>query len=570
MVPITRAAARHFWQLLPCFVVIAMCPWESGASPPGKPLRPIGSSQIARSATENVDAVAKGANAYDDDRPQSSLYLLTEFNDLPPTPASEAANELDFSSRLKILEQQLSDQQYETERFKQQLAELGKKKDDKPDPKSFKTFWKNELTFESSDKNFVAHIGGRTQMDTVWLRGNSTAFGPANGFGSQNAVDFRRARLRMDGTIYKTIDYAMEYDFVNSVNDNVGLQPASATNTIGVAVPTDLWWTFREVPMAGNIKVGLQKEPIGLEHMASSRYLDFMERSFLQDAYTGPFNNGFTPGVSAYDNFGDEQRGLWHMGIFKNTDTSPTGIFSYAGSGTGGYCLDGRLTYLLWHEDEGRQMLQVGGSYSHRDPLNDSIRIRSRASLRNGPGALNPNMADSGSFLGSSQDLVGAEASLLMGSLQIQAEYIASNVSNARNATGVINYGSYFTSGYYVMGSYFLTGEHRDYEKKRGAFGRVVPKYNSRIFPTDCSEPRCGAWQALVRYDDLNLNDSGLNGGQVRDYTVGLNWFLNPNMKIQANYVLTDRRDLNPAFAGGGAAGAGWINGFGMRLAHDF
>lgn len=136
--------------------------------------------------------------------------------------------------------------------------------------------------------------------------------------------------------------------------------------------------------------------------------------------------------------------------------------------------------------------------------------------------------------------------------------------------SGGTNYGNYTTNGYYVMASYFLTGEHREYEKKSGAFGRVIPHTNAKIFSQDCSEPKWGAWQVLARFSDLNLNNNGLLGGMTCDYTVGLNWFLNPNMKIQANYVLTDRSDANPAFAGAAASGAGWISGFGMRLAHDF
>jgi len=148
---------------------------------------------------------------------------------------------------------------------------------------------------------------------------NPAAYGKSNGTGDSDAVDFRRARLRMEGTIYKTIDYIMEYDFLNTVNDNPGLQPASVSNVINVPAPTDLQWTFREVPGVGNVRVGNQKEPIGLEHITSSRYLDFMERSFNQDAYTGPFNNGFTPGVSIFSNFGEDQRGLWHFGVFKTS-----------------------------------------------------------------------------------------------------------------------------------------------------------------------------------------------------------------------------------------------------------
>lgn len=80
---------------------------------------------------------------------------------------------------------------------------------------------------------------------------------------------------------------------------------------------------------------------------------------------------------------------------------------------------------------------------------------RSRGSLRNGPGALNPVFADTGTFLAESQDMAGAEVSLVLGSFQVQSEYIASSVIDARNTAGTVNYGTYFTNGYYVMASYW-------------------------------------------------------------------------------------------------------------------
>ena len=500
-------------------------------------------------------------NVVDDSANAGSGIRRTDFSaDAPPAP-----KQFSLEDRLRDLEERLTQQQYENELFRNQLAEIGKKKDEKPDPKAIKASWKHQLNFESGDKNFAVHFGGRTQLDTVWLGSNPAAFGVGNNAGSQDAVDFRRARLRADGTIYKTIDYVAEYDFVNNVNDNAGLvgglpgQPASASNVIHVTAPTDGYFTFRETPLVGNVRVGLQKEPIGLEHLTSSRYLDFMERSLNQDAYTGPFNNGFTPGVSAFNNFGEDDRGLWHVGLFKNTNN----VFAYAVD-DGAYAFDSRLSYLLLNENDGAQLLHIGGSYSHRDPLNNQLRIRSRGSLRNGPGALNPIFADSGTFTTNTQDLYAAELAMVLGSFQLQSEYIASTASNATNGGG--NHGTYFTNGYYVMASYFLTGEHRAYDKKSGAFGRVVPFRNSRWCPQDCSEQGWGAWQILARYSDLDLNDNGINGGRVRDYTAGLNWFLNPNMKIQANYVFTDRNSLGSPFA----PGAGGIHGFGMRLAHDF
>lgn len=493
---------------------------------------------------------------------QENSSSSENVGNLPPGPT-----EFSIEDRVKQLEQRLADQQAESDELRTRIFELSSAKDPKPEPRSFKGFWKNQLTFESADKNFSAHFGGRTQFDTVWMASNPPAYGVNNGAGDSDAVDFRRARLRMEGTLYKSIEYIMEYDFVNSVNDNAGLvgglpsQPASPANVINATAPTDLYWTFREIPVLGNIRVGNQKEPIGLEHLTSSRYLDFMERSFNQDAYTGPFNNGFTPGVSMFNNFGEDQRGLWHMGVFKNI----VNVFTY-GVGDAAYAVDSRLAYLFWDDCEGRQLLHVGAAFSHRDPLNDTVRIRSRGSLRNGPGAINPVFADTGSFLGDSQNLMAAEFAVVLGSFQLQSELVSSSVIDARNTAGTVNYGTYWTTGYYVMASYFLTGEHREYDKKLAAFGRVVPKRNSRLLPQDCSDAGWGAWQVLIRYSSLDLNDNNLNGGQISDWTVGLNWFLNPNMKIQANYIYMDRNSL----ASPTAPGAGAIHGFGMRLAHDF
>lgn len=497
---------------------------------------------------------AGNSSATDIETPRRGIEFV-DFDAAPPAPA-----EFTLEDRIRQLEQQFSVQQSEAELLRNRLAEISTANEKQPDPKSFKAGWKNQLTFESADKNFTAHIGGRTQIDTIWLQ-DSAAFGVGNGAGDGDAVDFRRARFRMEGTMYKTVEYTYEYDFVNSVNDNVGLQPASSSNVINVAVPTDLYWTFHEIAWVGNVRVGNQKEPIGLEHLTSSRFLDFMERSFNQDAYTGPFNNGFTPGVSIYNNFGEDKRGLWQVGVFKNIVNG----FTY-GIGDGGYAVDGRLAYLLWDECEGRRLLHLAGSYSHRDPLNDAIRIRSRASLRNGPGALNPLMVETGNFLADSQDMLAAEMAMVLGSFQLQSEYIVSSATNARDTANTVNYGTYLSDGYYVMASYFLTGEHREYEKKSGAFGRVVPHQNSHLFSSDCGKRGWGAWQILARYSSLNLNDGALQGGQVADWTLGINWFLNPNMKIQANYVYTDRNSLGSPTS----PGAGVIHGFGMRLAHDF
>jgi phosphate-selective porin OprO/OprP len=47
------------------------------------------------------------------------------------------------------------------------------------------------------------------------------------------------------------------------------------------------------------------------------------------------------------------------------------------------------------------------------------------------------------------------------------------------------------------------------------------------------------------------------------DWTVGLNWFLNPNMKVQLNYIVEHVDGPN-------GQAQGWLNGVGVRAAYDF
>jgi len=418
--------------------------------------------------------------------------------------------------------------------------------------------WNHGLEAKSADGDFRVHVGGRTQFDGVWLSADETALAGAGGVGDADAVVFRRARLRVDGTLYEVFEWAVEYDFFNTVNDNVGLQPASDElgNVINVPAPTDVWWDFKQLPVVGTMRIGNMKEPIGLEHLTSSRFLDFMERSFNQDAFTGPFNNGFTPGVMLHK-LTENERATLSLGVFKNT----TNAFAFD-SGDGEYAVTGRISGLPWYDEpsQGRYLLHLGLSASHRDPDDGRIRVRSRGSLRNGPGATNPVLADSGFFFTDSQDLIGAEAALVYGPWLLQAEYIASLADGG--SSGGVDRGTPYFYGYYAEVLYFLTGEHRPYDHDRGAFTRIVPHSNAFLVRTpECAGFGPGAWQIGARYSQLDLNHSGIEGGIIDDMTLGLNWFLNPNMKFQWNYVYTRRDALT---------GAGDIHCFGMRLAMDF
>ena len=83
--------------------------------------------------------------------------------------------------------------------------------------------------------------------------------------------------------------------------------------------------------------------------------------------------------------------------------------------------------------------------------------------------------------------------------------------------------------GYYVAGSYVITGESRPY--RNGAIGNVRPVHDH------------GAVEVALRYSEVDLDDGPVRGGKQQDWTLGANWYLGQHLKLQANYVWlrTDR-----------------------------
>ncbi len=46
-----------------------------------------------------------------------------------------------------------------------------------------------------------------------------------------------------------------------------------------------------------------------------------------------------------------------------------------------------------------------------------------------------------------------------------------------------------------------------------------------------------GAWELAVRYSSLDLSDDTVEGGEIDDLSLGLNWYPNAFVRLTANYV---------------------------------
>lgn len=418
-------------------------------------------------------------------------------------------------------------------------------------------FWDHGLHFISDDNQFNIHVGGNLQWDSVWLIGPQGVLAePSSNATSttNNGVSFlRRARFKADGNIYEMFDYSIEFDMANAVNENKGVQNPTQDNVAGSPFPCNVWVQLRDVPYLGRVRIGNQVKPIGMTNNTYQGFLPFLERSYNMDAFYGSFDEGFDPGISV-SNWTESERIAWRYGIYRPLKNS-------FGIGVGDYTVMGRITALPIYEDEGRKLLHIGLSGSQGDLVSDTFRLRVRPTLRNGPGYALPILADTGSLPGNNQFIIGPELAGVYGPWTFQAEWTGQFIQDAVAANGQPQ-GTAFFHGAYAQVLFFLTGEYQEYEKQEGVFGRVIPQHNARFGgPAGCGGT--GAWQVGARISYIDLTDQAIDGGKLVDMTFGLNWFLNPNMKMQANYILTHRE-------GQGGSGDGWFSGIGLRVACDF
>jgi phosphate-selective porin OprO/OprP len=480
-------------------------------------------------------------------------------------PNVEETPEIVFQLQQKVtaLERQLQQQAQEIQRLPETaLSPVAPPA--KPDDLAMFGKWNNMAEFKSKDGNFRSHIGGCVQFDITGFDNDSALVVPqaVGGIGPQpNSLTLRRARFRADGTVYGNIDYAAEVELANDLTSTTASpgQPVAINPAI-----TDFWITWTQIPCLGNVRVGNQKEPMGMEHMMSYKFTDFMERSYLQDIVFGPFTNGFSPGITAF-NWADDELATWALGWYGNSSD----VFGYSLGND--YAMTGRLTCLPYYDEQsdGRYLWHVGASGSLRGPDEGLVRLRTRGNVRSGPpGTLNPIYADTRNMEADAENIAAAETAVQWGPWSVQAEYVAVWVPGAVQpfppAVPVAR-GTPFFQGGYVEVLWFITGEHRNYNRKLGALDRPMV-YTPVQSIKSCGEyclSGCGAWQLGCRYSAMDLNDNGINGGNLQSMTWGLNWFLNPNTKVQFNYDLTHRSEVL-------TVAAGTIHSFGTRFSVDF
>ena len=346
------------------------------------------------------------------------------------------------------------------------------------DDNEIKLTWKDSLRMETADGKNKLRIGGRIHWDN--------AFSSDDDYTSDGDT-FRRARLYVSGLIQERYDFKMQYDFAK-----------------GDAAFKDVNFGIIGLPVLGNLRVGQFKEPFSLEEQASSNDIPVIERANLNSL--APSRSA---GVMIYNNYAD-QRITGAVGIFRGNDDK---WGNYEGDG---YAATARLTGLPMKSEDGSQLVHLGLAYSHRDDESATYKFSSDHSMAPSTKYKISDVNDT--------SLIGLEAALKLGPFLLQSEWAEADVDAAAGGT---------LDGYYVQASYVLTGESRSYDSSTGAFKGVSP--SSKFLDNG----GLGAWEATLRWSNLNYTEL-TDGDEVDSFTIGLNWYLNKNVRALFSYTNAD------------------------------
>lgn len=384
----------------------------------------------------------------------------------------------------------------ETDAGSQNPDETFEARDDVANFETAQPYWYDGLKTKTHGRRHDFSIGGRIDVDVAGFVHDPQI---EDTFGRREpSAEFRRARLHFDGQFYETVVMRAVYDFADS---DQGFKSA--------------WLGLSGDDGHEFVRVGFFNEPFSLERLTRSRFALFTERS-LPDALTPDRNLGIM-----FSTVRDDQMGTFAWGVFRDSDSF--GLVDDHKSVN----LTGRKTRLLLYQDDGARLVHVGASYSLQHLLNDRIRIRQRPESM-----LAQHLVDTGTIAADINQVIGLELACVDGPLSVQAEYNHSFVH-------ALNEPSPDFRGFYIQTSFFLTGEHRPYQRSRGRFTRLVPINNFDWF-----ERTPGAIELALRSSHITLSDGRQRGGRLTDATFGLNWYLNPDTRVMLDYILADRHGI--------------------------
>lgn len=396
--------------------------------------------------------------------------------------------------QVEALEQKVSDLERERENDQEAAAAFAKAQ-----PRIALT--QNGISFTSADSNFVAQLHGVLQVDS------RSFFNDGNNNGTDGFL-LRRARPIFTGTVFRDFDYNFTPDF--------------GGNTVQIF---DAYMNYH-YNEALQLQAGKFKAPIGLEALVADRDLLFNERALATDLVP---NRDL--GVQLH---GDVIGGAvsYALGLFNgDTDYNPVTVNAPIGDGK---AVEGRVFFQPWINSGVKPMRGLGfgvaGSYLANHPQTNSSTGLTPGYTTDGQERFftynNGVNADGAGWR------IAPQAFYYWGPAGFLGEYVISD----QEVASATKSGNMHNSAWQVAGSWVLTGENASY------YG---------VTPFHSFDPRVGqwgAWQLVARIAGLDVDDKAFSDGfanstksadSALSWAVGLNWYLNRNIRANVSFSRT-------------------------------
>ena len=392
------------------------------------------------------------------------------------------------------------------------------------------TFGSEGFSLQNADASTVLRLRGNLSVDGRYFADSYTP-------DSANTWLIRRLRPTFEGTLAGRYDFRFMPDF-----------------GLGKTIIQDAWAAVRISPQVA-LQFGKFKAPVGLERLQLEQFARFIEvalpSALLPYRDLGVKAGGaLGGGALAYD-----------LGVF---DGAPDGGSTDANSvpdqnSSGSFTLDGRLfgrpfvhsgpaalrglglgiaaTYL---DATGKAAAATSGSPASTVSLLASYKTPGQQpmfSYRTNSAAGGFNSATIAAGIQrrwAPQFYYYYRSWSVLGEYVEETQQVGRRVSLSEARTATLKH-----TAWQVQGAWFVTGEDEAYD-------RATPRRNFEF-----GRGGSGAWELVARYHQIRFDPAALAGGALSfadphssvlaAYAVGtgVNWYLNPNFKVQLDYEVT-------------------------------
>ena len=405
----------------------------------------------------------------------------------------------------------------------------------------------------TADGRFTANIRAIVMFDAgAYLQKHnlpSTITGASRDL--NDGTNFRRARFGIDGKLFKDFDYALIYEFGGSGAEDTGhIQEAWAQYN-----------GFKPL----RIKLGAFEPNIGLSAATSTSQMVFMERASSAEIARGVAAGDSRSALQIASNgtFGEGDSGLAARWFAAGAITGNTvGTFNSAASSFNvqpfgeQQAVIGRVAIAPFASTDWQAHFGLNAQYVfHPNDATGGTNPRYPVQLRDRPELRidGTRLIDTGAIDARHITVYGGEAAFGFRNFSVESEYFKYKIDR-RNTTAT-SLGDPDFDGWYVQGAWTITGESRPYNATEARFDAPKMAYNFNP-----AAGTWGAWELGARYSDVNLNwhdgvfgaatpTGGIRGGEQKIATVGLNWYLNPDMRFMLDYSHVEIDRLNAAGA---------------------